>query len=235
MDFNEIMKALEGFGSEQTKKVLTKHGAREPFFGVKVADLKKIQKKIKKNYKLSKELYASGNSDAMYLAGLISEPDKMTRDELQDWAEKAYWYMIAEYTVSGVTAESPYGYELAKEWIASGDEKLMECGWATLSAYISVKPNEELNIDELKEYLKMAEENVHTAPNRVRYTMNNFIIALGSYVPEFKELAIASGMRVGKVHVDMGGTACKVPLADEYIKKVEARNKIGVKRKTAIC
>jgi hypothetical protein len=35
--------------------------------------------------------------------------------------------------------------------------------------------------------------------------------------------------------VDMGGTACKVPYAPEYIQKVQKRGAIGKKRKTAKC
>ena len=117
MTFNEVMTELEAMGNEQTKKVLTRHGAKEPFFGVKVGDLKKIVKKVKKNHELSLALYETGNSDAMYLAGLIADKNQITKVQLQDWAEKAYWYMICEYTVPWLTAESPYGHELAMEWI----------------------------------------------------------------------------------------------------------------------
>ena len=39
----EIVKELKTLGSESTKRVLMNHGAREPFFGVKVEDLKKIR------------------------------------------------------------------------------------------------------------------------------------------------------------------------------------------------
>jgi len=40
---------------------------------------------------------------------------------------------------------------------------------------------------------------------------------------------------IGKVSVDVGGTACKVPIANDHIDKVIARGRIGVKRKTARC
>jgi hypothetical protein len=50
MTAQEILDELKSLGNEATKKVLLKHGAREPFFGVKVEDLKKIQKRIKKDY-----------------------------------------------------------------------------------------------------------------------------------------------------------------------------------------
>ena len=59
MTTQEIMKELKGFGDERTKAIFINHGAKEPFYGVKVQDLKKIQKKVKKNYELSKELYAT--------------------------------------------------------------------------------------------------------------------------------------------------------------------------------
>jgi len=81
---------LEEYENEGTKKVFIKHGAREPFYGVKVQDLKKIVKKIKKDYRLSLELYETGNSDAMYLAGLIADPNVMTKDDLKNWVKDAY-------------------------------------------------------------------------------------------------------------------------------------------------
>ena len=49
MTTKEILDELKLYGSDSIKKVFFKHGAKEPFYGVKVADLKKIQKKIKKN------------------------------------------------------------------------------------------------------------------------------------------------------------------------------------------
>ncbi len=48
MTAKEILIELEKNGDVQTKNTLLKHGAREPFFGVKVAHLKNILKKVKK-------------------------------------------------------------------------------------------------------------------------------------------------------------------------------------------
>ena len=49
------------------------------FFGVKVGDMKVIQKKIKHDHNLALELFDTRNADAMYFAGLISEPQKMSK------------------------------------------------------------------------------------------------------------------------------------------------------------
>jgi hypothetical protein len=65
--------------------------------------------------------------------------------------------------------------------------------------------------------------------------MNGFVIAAGSYVVTLTKLALAVADKVGTVHVDMGGTSCKVPTAREYIEKVRTRGTIGKKRKSAKC
>ena len=235
MTLEEVMKALEGYGSETTKKTLMKHGAKEPFFGVKVADLKKLVKKIKKNHKLSLELFATGNSDAMYLAGLIADEDKMTKEDLQRWADEAYWYYLSEYAVPWVAADSKYGMELGLEWIESKEERIAACGWATLASYASTHPDEEIDIEKYRELLEHAQKNLHQAPNRVRYAMNGFVIAIGSYIKDLTETSTSVAEQIGKVSVDMGGTACKVPLAKDYIKKVVDKGTVGKKRKTARC
>ena len=65
--------------------------------------------------------------------------------------------------------------------------------------------------------------------------MNGFVIAVGSYVKPLTADAIAAARKIGKVTVDMGDTACKVPDAATYIDKVKKRGTLGKKRATAKC
>jgi 3-methyladenine DNA glycosylase AlkD len=235
MTSKEILDLLKSLGSESIKKVLVKHGAREPFYGVKVEELKKIQKKVKKDYKLSMELFDSGISDAMYLAGLIADPVQMTKRDIQRWAERAYWYMLTEYPVAWVAAESKYGTELALEWIESKQENIACAGWATLGMMASIKADEQLDIKLYKKLIERVAKEIPTAQNRVRYTMNGFVLSSGAYISSLTDLAVQTGEKMGKITVDMGGTACKIPYIPEYMKKIEARGSIGKKRKSANC
>ena len=222
-------------GSESIKKVLIQHGAVEPFYGVRIGDMKKIVKKVKMDHQLALDLYDTGISDAMYLAGFIVDDDKMSKKDLQNWLKKAPWSMISEYTVAWVAAEGKHGYELGLEWIESKDDKIQTAGWATLAGIVSMKSDEELDIPKLKSLLQRVEKTIHQSPNRSRYMMNNFVICVGSYVSELNTLAKETGKRIGEVYVDMGGTSCKVPSAVDYIKKVEAKGSLGKKKKTVKC
>jgi 3-methyladenine DNA glycosylase AlkD len=235
MFFEEVMKTLESLGSEQTKQTFIRHGAQEPLFGVKVGDLKKLVKDVKKDPDLVQALYDSGNSDAMYLAGLSVNPKAMSKSQLQSWVMKANWYLLSEYTVAGVAAESPYALELAKAWIDSPEEGTASSGWSTYANYISITADAQLDLAEISRLLTRVEHTIHTEKNRVRYTMNSFVIVVGTSIAALYDEAQRVAEQVGAVSVNMGQTACKVPLAAEYIRKVEAAGRLGVKKKTCIC
>jgi 3-methyladenine DNA glycosylase AlkD len=229
------MQQLEQLGLETYKKVILKHGVQEPVYGVKIEELQKIRKQIKNGYELSLQLYDTGVYDAMYLAGLIAEPGKMTPDQLQHWAEKANCPALREYTVAWVTAESPYAMQKAMEWIDAGDEHIASTGWATLSSLVAITPDAHLDIPAINALLGRIQTHIHAAPNRVKSAMNGFVIAAGTFIKALNDTAKQTGTAIGPVTVDVGDTACKVPFAPDYIAKAEARNSIGKKKKSARC
>lgn len=235
MTLQEVLEKLEAMGTEQTKQTFLRHGAKEPLFGVKVGDLKKLVKEVKKDQNLALALYDTGNSDAMYLAGLTVNPKTVTKETLQSWVRQASWYALCEYTVAWVAAESRYALELAREWMASDEEMIAVCGWSTYANYISITPDEKLDWDEISGLLRQVEAAIHEERNRVRYVMNSFVIMVGSSVTPLHQEAMQTAVKIGKVHVNVGQTACKVPIAAEYIAKVEAAAKLGMKKKTCIC
>lgn len=234
MTYEEVMSYLEEVGTAQTRKTFTNHGATGVFYGVKVGDMKKIVKHVKKNHELALKLYDSGISDAMYLAGLAVDPKRMTKEQLQSWVKNAYWSMLSEYTVPWVAAESPYALELAREWIKSDEEMIACAGWSTYANYLMYAGADKLNFNEVASLLEQVRQGIHKAPNRVRYNMNSFVIGVGAYVSELRDDAQRIAVEIGKIHVDMGGTACKVPIASDYIEKILSRGE-PKKKKTLRC
>lgn len=235
MTAKEIVNQIKPLGRDSYKRILLNHGVKEPLFGVKIEELKKIQKQVKKDYELALELYDTGIYDAMYLAGLIADDMKMTKKDLRGWIDKANCSALSEYTVAWVAAESAHGRELALEWIESSKERVASAGWATLSGLVSIKDDAEVDLAEIKGLLQRVQKTIHQQPNRVRYVMNGFVIAVGSYVKALTDLALQTAAKIGPVTVDMDGTACKLPSAPDYIQKVKKRGAIGKKRKTIKC
>jgi 3-methyladenine DNA glycosylase AlkD len=234
MTAKEIVAELKKFATAQTKKTWMVHGAQEPCLGVKVEDMKNIQKRVKMDYQLALDLYDTGIADAMYLAGLIADDAKMTKKDLQKWVEGATWGMVAEYTVPWVASGGPHGRELALKWIESKNETIASAGWQTYSSLVAIKEDADLDLAEIKSLLARVAKSIHQQPNRVKYVMNGFVIAVACHVKPLHKLAVETANKIGKVSVELVG-ACKIPFAPDQIKKFAARSAIGKKRKSPKC
>lgn len=235
MTAQQILAEIEPLGTENYRRVMRNHGVTGPLFGVKVEELKKYQKKIKKDYQLALDLFDTGVYDAIYLAGLIADESRMTKDDLRGWLDKATSDTVAQFAVAWVAAEGPHGWDLALEWIDSPNEKAAVVGWGTLSSLVAVKDDADLDIPALRGLLGRVKTTIHAQPNKVRQKMNNFVIALGTFVSELTDEALQTAEKIGKVEVDMGNTDCKVPFAPDYIRKAAATGRVGKKRKSARC
>jgi len=235
MTLEETMQALAAKATATTKKTHMRHGASEPISGVRIGDMKPIQKQIKGDQALAMQLYATGNSDAMYLAGLVADGRKMTRAQIERWAQQATWQMISGTTVPWVAAEHPDAIEIALKWIDSPKESIAVSGWATLSNVVTTTPDDKLPIKQLGTLLTRVVKTIHTSQNRVRYAMNDFVIACGTYVAPLGDKAIAAARKMGRVEVDMGQTDCQVTDAESYSLKSRRGAPIAPKRKTTRC
>jgi 3-methyladenine DNA glycosylase AlkD len=228
----QIVKELKPLGASSYKKVLLNHGIKEPVLGVKIEELKRIQKRVKKDHLLALGLFDTGIYDAQYLAGLIADETKMTKKDLRHWLATGNCTALCGSIVAQVAAESDHGRELALEWIESKDENTAQTGWQTLASFVAITDDAELDLPELERLVRRVGKTIHAQPNHVRYAMNGFLIAVGSYVRTLTDLALRTADAVGPVTVDMGNTACQVPLASAYIEKVAKRGAIGKKRKS---
>jgi 3-methyladenine DNA glycosylase AlkD len=235
MTAQEILKEMKPLGSDSYKKVIFNHGVKEPCLGVKIGDMQKIQKRIRKDYQLALDLYDTGVYDAMYLAGLIADDAQMTKKDLQHWVAKAYCGPLCGATVPWVAAGSAHGWELGLEWIDSERDLTAAAGWGTLQSLVSVKADTDLDLAGLKRLLQRVQKTIHQAPDVVRYQMNSFVIAVGTYVQPLTHTAMQTAEKVGLVMANLGNNSCQVPFAPDYIRKAQKRGSIGKKRKTAKC
>jgi hypothetical protein len=235
MTLDEVMSQLAAKGSEATKRIFAKHGAKEPFFGVKVADLKVIQRALRDDQALALRLFATGNGDAQYLAGLIARGDRMTPAQLHSWAQGATWCMISANTVPWVASEHPEGLALALRWIESPTEGVAVAGWRTLGALATVLPADRPTDAKFGALLDRIARDLPKATDEVRLAMNGFVIACGTYVAALGARAIATARKVGRVEADMGETACKIPDAEAAILKGRRGASVAPKRKTVRC
>lgn len=235
MNLQMVMQELEALGKERTKKNYISNGAHEPLFGVATGQMKPIAKKIKKDQSLAEELYATGNYDAMYFAGIIADPLVMTESDFDRWMDGAYFYMLSDYVVAVTLAEADIAQAVADKWIASGEELRMSAGWSCYCWLLGNRPDVEFNTSKLANMLDQVENTIHDSPERTKSAMNNFIYTVGvSYLP-LHDKAVETAKAVGTVEVKRDEKKSSFLIASESIQKEVDKGRIGFKRKYVRC
>lgn len=235
MNVELVMQELEALGKERMKKMYMSNGAHEPLFGAATGAMKPIVKKIKMNQPLAEELYATGNYDAMYFAGIIAEPNAMTEADYDRWIDAAYFYMLSDYVVAVTLSESDIAQEVADKWIASGEELRMSAGWSCYCWLLGNRLDVEFSEAKISDMLDMVKNTIHNSPERTKSAMNNFLYTVGiSYLP-LHEKAIETAKAIGIVEIKRDKKKNSFLNASESIQKEVDRGKLGFKRKHVRC
>lgn len=235
MNLETVMQELEALGKERLKKMYMSNGAREPLFGVATGEMKPLFRQIRINHALAEELYATGNYDAMYFAGMIADPKAMTPADFERWMEGAYFYMLSDFVVAVTLAEADIAQEVADKWIASGDELKMSAGWSCYCWLLGSRPDSEFDDSKLAGMLETVKNTIHTAPERTKSAMNNFLYTVGvSYRPLHVQ-AMETAQAIGPVEMKRDNKKSAILNASETIQKALDRGQLGFKRKYVRC
>ncbi|MFD2369056.1 DNA alkylation repair protein [Brevibacillus sp. GCM10020057] len=235
MNLETVMQELEALGKERLKKMYMSNGAREPLFGVATGEMKPLARKIGINQPLAEQLYATGNYDAMYFAGIIADPKAMTEADFERWMDGAYFYMLSDYVVAVTLAETDIAQAVADKWIASGEELRMSAGWSCYCWLLGSRPDTEFAESKLAGMLETVEKTICDAPERTKASMNNFMYTVGvSYLP-LHEKAVETAKAVGPIQLKRDKKKSSTLHAAESIQKAIARGQLGFKRKYVRC
>ncbi len=235
MEYTEVMNELEALGKERTKKMYLSNGAVEPLFGVTTGSMKPMRKAIKKDQALAEELYASGNYDAMYFAGVIADANAMSEEDYDRWIDQAYCFMLSDWVVAVTLSEADIAQEVADKWIKSGEELKMSAGWSTYCWLLGRLKDDHFDTEKLSGMLDEAQGTIHDQPMRTKHAMNNFVNTVGlSYIP-LSEKALAVAKQIGELTIERDNRKPQILNAYASIQKELDKGRLGFKRKYVRC
>lgn len=235
MNLDSVMRELEALGTAHTKKSYLSRGIREPLFGVATGAMKPLKKQIGVDQELAEKLWATGNYDAMYLAGMIADVDVMTEADFDRWIDDAYSTMLSDYVVAVTLAESDLAQSVANRWIRSGDENRASAGWACYEWLLGWRPDSYFEPETIRELLDLVAATIHEAPSRAKSAMRNFVVAVGvSYQPLHDE-ALKTAEELGVVEIISDGKAKPLASAADPIRQAAEKGRVGFKRRAVRC
>ena len=122
----EVKKALTWLRRHSTKRTLDGMARyaipSEKAFGVSMADMKLLAKRLGRNHQLAAALWDTGWYEARMLATLIDEPARVTPAQMDRWCRDFDNWAICDTACFALFDRTPHAWDKVAQWSGKRDE-----------------------------------------------------------------------------------------------------------------
>ncbi len=117
MHKKEVLQWLERKGTRRTRDEMARYGIVAPrAFGVTVGAMLGLAKQVGKDHELALGLWETGWYEARMLAGMVGDPRRVTRRQMNAWAAEFDNWGICDTVCWHLFDYTPFAFEKARQW-----------------------------------------------------------------------------------------------------------------------
>jgi 3-methyladenine DNA glycosylase AlkD len=179
------LKGMARFGIDSSKAI-----------GVKLPDIRKLAKTIKKDHQLAMELWESNIHEARLLATLVADPKQLKPEQMDKWANDFYSWDICDQACGNLFDQTEFAIEKALEYSASEKEFVKRAGFV-LMAELAMH-NKKASDDVFIQFFPLIEREAWDSRNFVKKAMNWSLRQIGKRNRMLNQVAIAAAKRIAQ-------------------------------------
>lgn len=134
MQLEEIMREFKSKSNLESIEGMARFGITpDKTFGIKIPELRKMAKRIKKDRELAHKLWELGYRETMILASMIDVPEQVTEEQLEKWVRDFDYWEICDQTIMNLFEKTDLAYTKAFEWSNSEEEFIKRAGYVMIA------------------------------------------------------------------------------------------------------
>jgi 3-methyladenine DNA glycosylase AlkD len=102
--------------------------------GVKIPEVRKLAKLIKKDHALAQKLWDTGIHEAQILASMIDDPKQVTPLQIDNWTKDFTSWDVCDQVCGNLFDRTPYAIEKALEYSKREEEFVKRAGFVLMAA-----------------------------------------------------------------------------------------------------
>ena len=184
----EVLAHLRSIGSEANRQGMRRYGIRiDRALGISHGAQRDIARKIKRNHERAFELWASGITEAQFIASVTADPKRFTKADARRWAAEFDSWDIVD-GVSDLFVDTDHWRELIEEFAADGREFVRRTAFAMIAWSVVHRKKEP---DEtLVTFLPLIEARSEDERNFVKKAVNWALRSIGKRNAGLNEAAL---------------------------------------------
>ena len=196
-DFQSILTELESMKDDAAVEGMARYGiVTDKTWGVSVAALRSMAKRIGKDHELAGRLWNYGWRETRVLAFLIDDPARVTETQMEKWAKNLNSWDICDGLCNDLFRLTPFAHAKAVAWSARPESYIKRAGFV-LMAVLAVHDKRDPD-GTFIEFLKLIEREAGDDRNEVKKAVNWALRQIGKRNHELHGRAIETAEAIQK-------------------------------------
>ena len=135
-DVNEVIRFLKEKADAAYLVGMQRYGIdNTKAIGVRLPELRKLAKTIKKDHQLALDLWDTGLHEARLLASLVDDPTQVTKEQIDNWTKDFYSWDLCDQVCGNLFDRTPFAMSKALEFSANEAEFIKRAGFVLMAEY----------------------------------------------------------------------------------------------------
>jgi len=119
----DVLDKLQSEAQPEQLKGMVKYGITvEHRLGVSVPYMRKLAKEIGKDHKLALDLWRTGVGEARIVGAMISDPDKLTEEQMEDWVKDINSWDVCDQVCMNLFEKNQLVWKKIVDWAEREEE-----------------------------------------------------------------------------------------------------------------
>ena len=134
LNCTELLGKMESLANPAAVEGMARFGVTaEKAFGLSAPVLKRLAREVGKDHALAQELWASGILDARALATVVDEPEKVSEQQMENWAKDFDSWAVCDGACLNLFRWTPYAYRKCLEWSSRKEAYVKRAAFSLLA------------------------------------------------------------------------------------------------------
>ena len=197
MNIPEILEELKKNAHPENKEGMSKYGIETgDALGVPIPILRKMAKDIGQNHDLALQLWDSGIHEAKILASLVADAEKLTSEQMNDWARDFDSWDVCDGCCLNLFYKTPFAYQKVVEWSLAEEEFVKRAAFALMT--VLVRHDKKAGDSTFADLFPIIEREADDDRNYVRKAVNWALRGIGKRNSNLNSMALEVARRLLK-------------------------------------
>ncbi|MDQ1470084.1 MAG: hypothetical protein QOJ99_1564 [Bryobacterales bacterium] len=191
----EILAEMRTLANPAARESMTRFGIQaENVIGLSVPQIRLVARRTSRSQQVAEQLWDTGIHDARILASLVADPDAISPETMDKWAQETDSWDICDACCGNLFDRTPHAWRKIRQWAPDEREFVRRAAFATLATIAAhdKKAPDSLFIAALPLIEKYAFDDRNFARKGINWALRN----IGKRNPVLRKAAIACAERV---------------------------------------